>query len=134
VAPVFWHGGGDKPNPALEKVLKKGGLKTPPHLYEAAKKYITAAWQKEAFEAGLGLQRLSYSLVVPTGVPEKVYAAWREVFSKIVGDQRFVKSLNPQDRARLAPMYGNEIQQTLDTVKNLSPEALRLLKKLVEGR
>jgi tripartite-type tricarboxylate transporter receptor subunit TctC len=133
VSPVFWVGRGDKLDPKLEAVLKKTGLKTPPHIFEVARKYITAAWQKEAFEVGLNLERLRYALVVPAGVPEEVYAAWRKVFRQIIEDPRYVKSLSPRDRGRLQPMYAEKIQQTLKAAQNLSPEALRMTIKLSGG-
>jgi tripartite-type tricarboxylate transporter receptor subunit TctC len=134
VAPIFWVGMVGKYRETQVKILKSAGLERPPHIYEIAEEYFTADWQKEALEAGLSLGRLSFSYFVPAGVSKEIYGAWRKVFSKIVGDPRFTKALHPTYRDRLSPMYAEEMEGILDSVSRLSPEALSMLKILVEGR
>lgn len=131
VAPIFWLG---KATAAGDATLKQMGLKRPPHIYEVAKEYITADWQKEVFEVALNLARLSKFYFVPAGAPKEVVAAWRETFRKIVNDPRFKMALHPTYRDDLSPMYAEEMKGILNTIKGLSPEALSSLKFLVTGR
>lgn len=131
MAPIFWLG---KATAAGDATLKQMGLKRPPHIYEVAKEYITADWQKEVLNVALNLARLSKFYFVPAGAPKEVVAVWRETFRKIVNDPRFKMALHPTTRDDLSPMYAEEIDGILKTIKGLSPEALSSLKFLVTGR
>lgn len=131
VAPIFYIG---KPRADRDANLKKMGLERPPHIYEVAKEYIKEDWQVGGLEAGHKLNRLSRAYFVPAGVSQEMYAVWREAFRKVVDDPRFAATLHPVYRDQLSPMYADEMEEILGSVKQLKPKEVELLKILVEGR
>lgn len=129
--PIFYVG---KPRIDNDRALKDLGYERPPHIFEIAKKYKLTAAQTEAMEKGLALNRISRSYFVPGGVSDEMYDVWKEAFKKVVEDPRFAKALPQSYRDQVAPMYADEMAETLKGVNTLSPEALKLLKTLIQGK
>ncbi|MBI2987017.1 MAG: hypothetical protein HYY45_09645 [Deltaproteobacteria bacterium] len=123
LAAVFWWNAAPS-----EDWLRRLEAPTPPHLFDAVK---PTEEQKRVFQVAVGLlETMTRAFVMPPGVPNDIYQAWRNAFEATVRDPEFVKGAEVAVlEVGLATV--EDFERVIRGFRELSPAGRGLVKKLM---
>lgn len=121
VSPIFWWD--SRPS---QDYIRRLGVSMPPQITEAVR---ATEEQKKALEVAMGFGHMGRLFVVPPGVEERIYQAWRSAFEAMVRDPEFKKAAEVAGEIvglGTADNFWNNIK----AFEKLSPDAKELVKKM----
>lgn len=122
LAPIFWWE--RKPS---EEWIEQLGASMPPHILDIVD---ATEEQKTTLEVAIGFAVMNRIFVMPPGVKESIYQAWKSAFEATTQDPEFRKAAAVAG-LEVGLATADDFRKTIDSYEKLSPEGKELLKELI---
>jgi hypothetical protein len=123
LAPLFWWEAAPS-----EDWLRQIGASAPPHLFDVVK---ATEHQKKAFELGVAFGTIMGRVfVMPPGVPDDIYQAWKHAFEATVRDPGFLEGAKVAG-VEVGLATAEDFAKVIQTYRGLSPAGRDVFKRLV---
>lgn len=122
LAPIFWWE--RKPS---EEWMKQLGESLPPHVLDIVD---ATEEQKTTLEVAIGFAVMNRIFVMPPGVDQSIYQAWKSAFETTTRDPEFRKAAAVAG-LEVGLATAEDFRKTIDSYEKLSPGGKELLKKLI---